>query len=323
MASYHRFVSYIYQLENGRKGANCGFVKIELKNNICSLCFQIKNLSPQKHITISFFLPIQEQMQFLPIWEGIPSNGFLKLNLTTDSLHIFNTNYSFRQCSGIVFSQKDEILYGTCWDNEVEIPSKMILKTDVEKPSENEKTDGKTDEDTERLFDKKDVLATKEKESITDESVLTGKENTLIDEEKVSIAENEAAIDENELHQKAIYTFEQQWNTMQQTFPALDPFEEGGIVEGISITPSDLPLLECLPFDICANRFLLHGYKNYHHLLLGRMEGQNRYILGVPGIFDSQEQFMAKTFGFPCFKPIRPYLKPSGQFGYWFRCIKS
>lgn len=288
MASYRRFVSYIYQLSSGKKGPACGFVKVEIKNDSCTLWFQLKHLPPQETTVISIFLIHQEELQFLPVWTGTAPNGLLKLQLTTDSLHIFNTNYAFRQCAGVVFSQKNVILCGTSWNEKVPIPETLPMQTHPpDAPSQE----------------------------------LPISNNISLEPELPKTPVETKAPSETET--KTEHSFESQWSAMQNTFPPFDPFEEGGVVEGIKVTPSDLPLLECLPFDIGANRFLLHGYKNYHHLLLGRMEGQNRYILGIPGIYDSQEQFMAKTFGFPCFKPIRPYLKPVGQFGYWFRCIHS
>lgn len=429
MSSYRRFISYMHQYPNGKKGNNCGFVKIEIKNNLCSLWFQLKKVPSDEPVSLAFFIRENNTIALVPIWEGSCPSGMLSQRFTTDSLHLFNTNYSFRQCSGILLIQKNRVLCGGCWDASGNVPVHLPVVNRLQK-KENmgdiKEKDGRAENDTyhtlENSCDKeithKDTLVynenvTLEKPStankksidsniktadtrIADAAITTAKNtsvqnnttpsgenahtsttfsqtpydienshsqaatskdtsNNISENDSPDIPQNtttktsatksenaeatpksfpkptpvHATDSTNTTHKKTPVekentpTFEELWNNMQKKYPPLSPFEEGGIVEGIKVSPSDLPYLQFLPFNLGANRFLLHGYKNYKHLLLGRMEGQNRYILGIPGVYDSQEQFMAKMFGFPCFKPIRSCMKPVGQFGYWFRCIKS
>ena len=37
MAGYRRFIAYVYDYENGKKGSNCGFIKVEVKDQQCSV----------------------------------------------------------------------------------------------------------------------------------------------------------------------------------------------------------------------------------------------------------------------------------------------
>lgn len=68
------------------------------------------------------------------------------------------------------------------------------------------------------------------------------------------------------------------------------------------------------------NHFLLHGYYEYHHLLLGKLCGRHgeRFVLGVPGEYGAREQYMAESFGFPDFSPLEQGKKHRGSFGYWY-----
>ena len=50
---------------------------------------------------------------------------------------------------------------------------------------------------------------------------------------------------------------------------------------------------------LANNSFLLHGYHNYHHLLL--LEEDEHQWLGVPGIYSPREAHAAELFGFPQF----------------------
>lgn len=72
------------------------------------------------------------------------------------------------------------------------------------------------------------------------------------------------------------------------------------------------------------NDFLLHGYYQYRHLLLARMRegGRSGYVLGVPGSFFYREQYMAESFGFLHFSPMKEGRRQRGEFGYWYRWLE-
>ena len=60
----------------------------------------------------------------------------------------------------------------------------------------------------------------------------------------------------------------------------------------------------CLPrceWRHANNSFLIHGYYNYHHLILTVRD--DRLKLGVPGVYHPQEEKAAESFGFPEFIP--------------------
>ena len=98
------------------------------------------------------------------------------------------------------------------------------------------------------------------------------------------------------------------------------PFPDGDLNQCWKITPQDLvhfPRRQCA---LRNNRFLQFGYYNFGHLLLCR-RSNGRYILGVPGSYDQQEQFMAGMFGFSCFKESSYIKVKKGRGGYWYRAI--
>ncbi len=100
------------------------------------------------------------------------------------------------------------------------------------------------------------------------------------------------------------------------------PFPEGDLSACWKIQPQDLvhfPRRQCV---LRNNRFLQYGYYNFGHLLLCK-KADGRYILGVPGSYDQQEQFMAGMFGFSCFKESPLIKVKKGRGGYWYRIIDS
>lgn len=88
----------------------------------------------------------------------------------------------------------------------------------------------------------------------------------------------------------------------------------------------------CLPrceWRHANNSFLIHGYYNYHHLILTVRD--DRLKLGVPGVYHPQEEKAAESFGFPEFIPAEEMdLKLTDEekndrekFGYWCRDIRG
>ena len=88
----------------------------------------------------------------------------------------------------------------------------------------------------------------------------------------------------------------------------------------------------CLPrceWRHANNSFLIHGYYNYHHLILKVRD--DRLKLGVPGVYHPQEEKAAESFGFPEFIPAEELdLKLTDEekndrekFGYWCRDIRG
>lgn len=95
------------------------------------------------------------------------------------------------------------------------------------------------------------------------------------------------------------------------------------------IQRADLSILPRRYWNISNNRFLLHGYYNYNHLLL--VEEKNYFLVGVPGIYDKREARAADLFGFPTFS--ESYTKSldlsseetstQGRFGYWCKKLPA
>lgn len=99
-----------------------------------------------------------------------------------------------------------------------------------------------------------------------------------------------------------------------------DPFGDGEILQCRRMERRDFSYLNRRDWALRNNRFLLYGFYHFGHLLLGRLK-DGQYILGVPGIYDQQERFMANMFGFPHFKYSPQVEIPQGKGGYWYRLI--
>jgi hypothetical protein len=99
------------------------------------------------------------------------------------------------------------------------------------------------------------------------------------------------------------------------------PFEDGQISSCVMLRPCDIVWLQQHGWQVGRSSFLQHGFYQYRHLLLG-MTDEGSWIIGVPGINNSQEKYMAGMFGFNDFKPAPNYGNNS-SFGYWYRELQK
>ena len=100
----------------------------------------------------------------------------------------------------------------------------------------------------------------------------------------------------------------------------LPDFENHEIYDCVRIEPNDIGLLEMENWRLGVNSFLTHGYYNYKYLMLGKLRFQDgvvKAVLGVPGVFNNKEQYIAKIFGFDLFVPVKHTNIRTGNFGYW------
>lgn len=109
---------------------------------------------------------------------------------------------------------------------------------------------------------------------------------------------------------------ESKWAQLWAIYPHIRPFDDGR--EYISIGPADFVIFPEESYRTVNNSFLLHGFYNYHHLLLARVEkkGECLYYIGVPGNFFEKEKQVAILFGFESFECAEEPAQ-AGDFGYY------
>lgn len=132
-------------------------------------------------------------------------------------------------------------------------------------------------------------------------------------------------LDQKEQEAKANMSPGSLWSRLQRNYSKVLAFEYDHGCEILSIRPQDIGLLPREIWVYGNNSFLLHGYYNYRHLILARLntpKGRPRYLLGVPGHYYSNEKYMASMFGFPHFVLAKKQPDEDGRFGYWYTDIR-
>lgn len=110
---------------------------------------------------------------------------------------------------------------------------------------------------------------------------------------------------------------EDKWEQILDTYDCLHPYGDERVY--VKLEPKDFLILSAKYQHLVNNSFLLHGFYNYRHVILGKEQGS--YYLGVPGVFYEREKMVALMFGFEAFECASGEPK-AGEFGYYLRRVE-
>lgn len=139
------------------------------------------------------------------------------------------------------------------------------------------------------------------------------------------IVENDMKCDKQQ-NEDCTPVYDNKWKQLEATFPHIHSFADER--EYLSIAPKDLVVLTNTYQSLAGNSFLLHGYYNYHHIILGKMvknaenmKPDETFYVGVPGVFHEREKAVAIMFGFESFECAANKAE-TGTFGYYMKRVE-
>lgn len=321
MAGMQRFVTYLYSYKGNEKLQNTGFAKVEIRGGQCRLEIHLKGALPSDTSPgVYLFSREGEMIHAVEIGTLSLSGGGGDCKVLLQSGKIADSPYSIYDMKGIYIPLDDSVMFASQWD-EGEIARERIR---IWKPAAEEQVQEREAEAADNKTEQKEIpeeVRTEEEtsgEETVSEVKIVGNQGEPIsvkDSEPAgnsgaaSVQATEIPIQEQdagkEPGQKTLLDCFFQLQKREQT---IEIFETGKRqVSGIHIELRDIRELPKKFWNLGNNSFLLHGFFNYHYLLLGkRTEGDKELIfVGVPGIFHSQERIMASLFGFSEFLPGR------------------
>ena len=165
--------------------------------------------------------------------------------------------------------------------------------------------------------------------------------------EKPMMVASDAVLEETEPLQELQQAQERPMNAydlLMSQLPQMYPFEDDSVAACVRLELQDIGRMPMPCWIYGSNSFLLHGYYCYRHLILAKVERKREkeesdksdannayntnseagpeivYLMGVPGIWQHRERYMASMFGFRKFRPVSRENQGSGAFGYW--CVE-
>ena len=311
MDGYKRQISYLDYMENGEKTGNAGFVKAEENNGKTRIEVRVKNLPA----AVSGEVPLLE--------EGGGELGRISLNKGAGS------------CC-LVWEGKTEergIERVKSGGLQIELPGGRMLKTVWKEPVWVLVQKEEAAEEKENAGEEEKDEGASEIVPVIEYPELKWRDAEAIFEPEMRInssVEEDAAQTNvrNELPSPDVHApvsdctcKGDKWEQLCTMYPVIHPFGDGR--EYLSIAPADFVVLRQEYHKMTHNSFLLHGYYNYRHLILGRLKEGNgwQYYLGVPGNFYHREKMVAEMFGFEAFEGEKDSAAP-GDFGYFMKRVE-
>lgn len=312
-----RKIKYLDYMENGERCKGVGFVKIEAWDALCNFQIQVSGM----HITDSFVRKVT-----LAGADKEHVIGELLLDKGKGSLYIMNLDINNLAGSGISYAEllgiRIPLAAGKeiyCKLQEMKEKEDVTIVPELQVKSE-VAIESKETVESELLVKSNltDEKKLRSKESCEQNDILRHQEITKQQEDKAQEeAVNKEAIEETSI--KKLH--DNKWNQLVSIYPHICPFRDER--EYLSIGPGDFVLLPEKYYALANNSFLLHGYYNYGHLILNRVEVRNQvnYYIGVPGNFYEREKQVAILFGFESFECLEEPAR-AGDYGYYMMKVE-
>ena len=324
MAGMKRFITYIYAYENTKKAGNTGFARIELRGEECRLEIHLRGVyAAQTHCKIYLFRKQGSGIEGSLIGEMDVRNGAGDFSVIMKTAHISTSLLSFFEMEGIFLCSEDGRIFMSRWTEgePLTVDMEHFIEWKAEQTEENIYAE-------ENPHAEENMYA---EENMHVKENMHARENIHAEkkqqENKIQTAQFDRESD-NELRATELparnffpqYQWKDIWEQFLKSHPASMPFSEKNIT-CIKIELKDIRELPRKYWYLGNNSFLLHGFFNYRYLVLGKIEEDNedKWFLGVPGIYQNQERVMAIIFGFPEFMPEQV----ENRFGCWYRFIEE
>lgn len=272
---------------------NVGFVKVECDYDVCIIHIHGKGLRMGPNRKLSLYLFYEEEGTCIGIMQGEAKNVNPAVNYRL-SFGPEDTGEpeNFDKIKGVILEGTNGDKYAAVWDDMPVDVNQMQTWEDVLEERQQI-------EERQRIEERQQMEVQKQEEAQqTEDSVQT-----------------EDSMDEVRVQLEELYA--QQLESTKRAYKVT------------KLQRRDLVNLPRCEWRLSNNSFLLHGYYNYHHLIL--IEAENERKIGVPGIYHEQEEQAAAAFGFTEFVPkeeLEIELRDEEDnleetFGYWCRPVKT
>lgn len=294
-----RFVTYIYAYENNNKNQNVGFAKVDIRGDYCQVEIHLKRTG-YTNVKCPVYLFVRENEVIV----GVEIGEIALVNGCGDFVRQLNCNgvgetpYCMKDMKGILIFLDNTVMFASQWDE------KAIYRENF-KPYEETKE-----------------IPVEQAEDAAEEPEESGQMEKLQVESVQAQQSREQQTEELQPEaQRSGDMWMDLWEKINGMYGAKNLFENMPEISGIHMELKDLRELPKKYWYLGSNSFLLHGFFNYRHLLLGKVENESgrKWFIGVPGIYQNQEKVLATVFGFPEFRQEKDTGVKTGQFGYWYR----
>ena len=312
MFYFKRFISYIDYFENGEKIKNAGHAKVIIEDKKCTLDIHVKGLEYTGSLTVLIQTLQGVTLGRMQLAQGM---GSYEATYMADDMDGLGT--SIEAITGLQIPVTESCYCKTVWKKENPVVQDEVV---VKEQPIVQKLTVRQVEASEKKPQKKVV-----------EKGQTDKEETMLTEGEIMqpemgdavLVENSKHVNLNEdMNKDTLYA--DKWRQLCHIYKMVHPFADED--EFISIEPKDFVIMRQEYQHLVNNSFLLHGFYNYRHVILGKRKDSKHYYIGVPGTYYDREKMVAVMFGFEGFEPSGDEVIydsiEQGTYGYYMRKVE-
>lgn len=310
-----RFITYLYDYTGAVKGKNAGFVKVDMRGNQCRLEIHVRGLGQVTEQGIIYFIIEDSGLNGVKVGEMEILRGQGDYGTIIKCNPIGDSPYQFGQIAGVCVSYGDHQMAASKWKED---PNLQFALQDIHIWEPPQLEPEQELQKLEKLQPKADASEAQIRQVEISKSAAQQPTTSETQQPTTSAAQQTA---HPTAQAAALETgWAETWKQLQAQNEKLE-FRKERNGDWIKM---DIKAIRSLPkrnWYLGNNSFLVHGFFNYHYLILGReMDGdKERWYLGVPGFYQQQERVMATIFGFPEFFNSQNGAEP---FGYWIHTVE-
>ena len=320
MADYHRILSYLYRYDKNDKKECRGFVKAEQKRSGLKLTIQIEDdrLMEDMSLDLCFYQKKDNSWVMWKMDQLAAGNHQEETTLFYPSERLPD-DFDIRRLYGILFLYRDSFFYGSVWIGD-EIPIAALMENHGSEPEFSDNSEQGPESPEQDLIPQENPEEQLEEKSEEEEKREAERESE--EEEKW---EPERRAEEEELSTDSEDLLMKMWIDTEKMAKPVDNIFNKAFRQGYKISVEQLKKFSPEAARMAENQFLLKGYNRYQHLLAGKVmyAGRERYCIGVPGIYENRERYMAEIYQFPVFLSLTENRIKTGGFGYWLHLLQE
>ena len=328
MESFFRYISYVDYYKKGEKIKNVGFLRWKLHNGKHQIEIQLKDVNcPQGNYEI------EEKNTGKVIGEIVIDKGVGNFSKDFPSMTASGEMYIDTFSDRMYLSDVDGFLIRLNASEYLSVPVNLeqekraeefagveeknskdalsLIREEKEDKGQMQISKGNNIEEQDPCTDKK----------IQNQDAKAASENVLIEgiEEKY-VEPKYIEKDREQIPDKKIKIIEpiheDKWQQLCKEYQNVHPFPDRKVF--LSIKPEDFIILQQGYQKLVHNSFLLHGFYNYGHMILGKLSEDEKapIYIGVPGVYYEREKQAAQMFGFVGFESTEHPVQ-AGSYGYY------
>ena len=347
MGRYERMICYLYEYQDGHKGANVGYVKLEKRGEQCRVLIQMRRADLATLPQAALFQQEKTGVLLIPIGVMRDNNGSMKGQYEGNVDNLAGTGLSLDDVHGVLVYVEEGHYFASTWNLE-QIDARQLRwwqgdqHEDAGKAEALPEGGSETSQDMVVSSDRssetpQNMVISSDRSSEAPQNMVASSDSSNETPQRFAdhLASAQAGISrkpENASMERCSRSAEVTGQSicgscpfqrkeldygkkMLLTFPVMRPFGERYPGQCVRIEPQDIGCLPMRMWSLSGNPFLMQGYFQYRHLIF--MEWEKGYVIGVPGIYSNMMQSKAENAGFREFIAICGQKNCRGAFGYW------